>query len=103
MASNINYGDNNSNYGDTIGSFNKTYNKIVQVYKPNRDAQIMRWLSRLEPNNRHQSIHTKRFNGIGDWLLGTTKWREWRGYDGGADKGVLFCSGNPGVGKTYLR
>ena len=28
---------------------------------------------------------------------------EWRGGEGGADNSVLFCSGNPGVGKTFLR
>jgi len=97
----VRFGDNNANNYNTIASYNKSVNKTV--YKSDGDAQIMRWLSPLEPNNIHQSIHANRFNGVGDWLLGTTKWMEWRGEDGGADKAVLFCSGNPGVGKTYLR
>jgi len=63
----------------------------------------MRWLSPLEPGNRHDGVRTTRFEGVGDWLLGTGEWREWRGGEGGADGQVLFCSGNPGVGKTYLR
>jgi len=29
--------------------------------------------------------------------------REWRGSADAAEKGVLFCSGSLGVGKTYLR
>jgi len=91
------FGDNNANCGNTIGSYNKT------VYKSDEDLQIMRWLSPLEPNNRHQGVRTDRFNSVGDWLSKTREWREWRGIDGGADKAVLFCSGNPGVGKTYLR
>ena len=31
------------------------------------------------------------------------QFREWRGSYGGADKAILFCSGDPGVGKSYLR
>jgi len=82
--------------GNIIGSFNNTF------YKSDEDAQIMRWLSRLEPNNRRQSGRADRFGGIGDWFLETSEFREWRRGEGGADKAVLFCSGNPGVGKTYL-
>jgi len=67
------------------------------------DVRIMRWLSPLEPNIRHQGVRTERFDSIGDWFLETREFREWRDSEGGADKAVLFCSGNPGVGKTYLR
>jgi len=63
----------------------------------------MRWLSPLEPNNGHQSVRIDRFGGVGDWLLGAREFQEWGEGEGGADKAVLFCSGNPGVGKTYLR
>jgi len=63
----------------------------------------MRWLSPLEPNNRHQGVRDERFDGIGDWLLETSEFREWRDSVGEADNAVLLCSGNPGVGKTYLR
>ena len=86
-----------SNCGNIVGSFNNI------VYKSDEDAQIMRWLSPLEPNNRHQGVRTDRLDGTGDWLLETSEFREWRGSEGGADTAVLFCSGNPGVGKTYLR
>ena len=93
----VNIGDNNAHCGNIIGSFNNTF------YKSDEDAQIMRWLSPLEPNNRHQGVRTDRLGGIGDWLLETSEFRQWRGGEGGADKAILFCSGNPGVGKTYLR
>ena len=92
----VNIGDGNSNCANITHSFNTT------TYKSDEDTQIMRWLSPLEPENRHHSVRTDRFDGIGDWLLDTREWREWRGGEGGADKAVLFCSGNPGVGKTYL-
>ena len=93
----IRFGDNNDNCGNTIGSYNKT------VYKSDEDAQIMRWLSPLEPENRHHGVRNDRLDGVGDWILETSEWREWKEGEGGANKAVLFCSGNPGVGKTYLR
>ena len=93
----VKFGDNNTNCGNTIGRYNKT------VYKSDENVEIMRWLSPLEPNSRHQGVRTGRFGGVGDWLLGTSEFQEWRGSPGGTDKAVLLCYGNPGVGKTYLR
>jgi len=69
---------------------------------PTQDAPIMRWLSPLELRNRHQGVCTERSDGLGNWLVETTEFREWRCSVDGAGK-VLFCSGNPGVSKTYLR
>ena len=48
-------------------------------------------------------MRNNRLEGVGGWILETTEFREWVGGAGGADAAVLFCSGNPGVGKTYLR
>lgn len=91
------FGDKNANCGNISRSYNTT------VYKFDEDAQIMHWLSPLEPKNRHQGVRTDRFEGVGEWLLETSEFRERRGGEGGAEKAVLLCSGNPGVGKTYLR
>ena len=91
----VSIGDGNTNCGNIIDSFNT----IIS----DDDTPIMHWLSPLEPGNRHQSVRTDRFDGVGDWLLETSEFREWRGSEGRADKAVLLCSGNPGVGKTYLR
>ena len=79
---------------NVINSFN-TFNLSDE------DAQIL--LSPLEPNKRHQGVRSERFDGVGDWLLEMKEFREWKGSEDGADKAVLFCSGHPGVGKTYLR
>ena len=92
----VSFGHGNAHCGNVTGSFNNTF------ITPD-DAQILRWLSPLEPQNRHQDLRTDRFSGVGDWILETREFREWRGGEGGADEAVLFCSGNPGVGKTYLR
>ena len=91
------FGDGNSNCGNISGCFNNTF------YMSDEDAQIMHWLSPLEPNSRHQGVRTDRFDSVGDWLLETNEFCEWGGSEDGVDKAVLFCSGNPGVGKTYLR
>ena len=93
----VNMGDGNVHSGNITSSFNSC------VYKSDEDAEILRWLSPLERNNLYQSVRTDRFDGVGDWLLETNEFREWRGSQGGAENAVLFCSGNPGVGKTYLR
>ena len=92
----VTIGDGSTQCGNIIGSFNTTF------YKSDEEAQIMRWLSLLEPNNRHQAVRTDRLNGVGDWLLEMSEFQKWRDSEG-ADKAVLLCSGNPGVGKTYLR
>ena len=93
----VNIGHDNYQSGNITGSFNTTF------YKSDEDAQIMRWLSPLEPSNRHRSVRNDRFAGVGDWVLQTREFQKWRGGKGRADKAVLFCSGGPGVGKTHLR
>jgi len=72
-------------------------------YGDRMDARFQEHISQIDPAIRHRSIRTTRFEGVGDWILKTVEFREWRRGEGGVDKAVLFCSGNPGVGKTYLR
>ena len=83
------------------GSFNSNVNNVTNFNFEN--TEIMHRLSPLEPMKRHQDIRTGRLDCVGDWFLETNEFREWRSSSGGADKAVLFCSGNPGVGKTFLR
>ena len=93
----VSIGDSNVHSGNITGSFNTTF------YGSGEDKQIMHWLSPLEPNKRHQGVRTDRLDGVGNWLFTTRKFGEWKGSGGVAYKAVLFCSGNPGAGKTYLR
>ena len=64
---------------------------------------ILEWLSPLEPRERHQAIGMDRIPGVGDWLLITNEFTQWNQGDDGTANRVLFCYGDPGVGKTYLR
>jgi len=64
---------------------------------------ILEWLSPLEPRERHQTIGVHRVSGVGDWLLLTNEFTRWSRGGDGISNPVLFCYGDPGVGKTYLR
>jgi len=94
-------GDNNSGSGNILDSFNS--NNTFIVNPADEESELLRWLSPLESQDKHQDVRADRFDGIGDWLLHTNEFREWRGSEAGAGGAVLFCSGKPGVGKTHLR
>ncbi|RPB01575.1 hypothetical protein L873DRAFT_1603819, partial [Choiromyces venosus 120613-1] len=68
------------------------------------DSNILGWLSPLEPRVRHQDIRTQRLDEVGGWVLETREFKSW--YDGneedGPDRAILFCYGDPGVGKSYI-
>jgi len=51
------------------------------------------------PDDRHNSVRANRHEGVRDWLLGIKEFQAWREGEGGADKAVFFCSGDPGVGR----
>jgi len=93
----------NTNCNNVANSNNNivNLNQISQVIA-DENPEIMGWLSPLDPRRRHQDVRTDRFDGPGSWFLETKEFREWRSGEGGADKAVLFCYGNPGVGKTFL-
>ena len=97
----VTIGNNNNNCNNETYYRNNTFNlnNIIADENP----EIMKWLSPLDPRGRHHDVRTDRVDGVGSWLLETNEFREWRGNEGGAEKAVLFCYGDPGVGKTYLR
>jgi len=91
-----------------VNSFNvlTNYNNNILSFNTDIDAegrQILQWLSPLEPQQRHQSVRVDRLDGIGNWVPETSEFRKWSGVEDGCVEPVLFCDGNPGVGKTYLR
>ena len=65
-------------------------------------AQILEWLSPLEPRLRHQDVRTRRLDGLGDWFLQIEDFVNWCDGEDGSSMATLFCSGAPGAGKTYL-
>jgi len=100
------FGSRNVNCGNLTNSNNTITlndNKAITVNKTDdEDNQIKQWLSTLEPRHRHQSVQANRVNGVGGWLLERGEFRGWRG-SRGIEQAVLFCYGDPGVGKTHIR
>jgi len=88
-------------FTDNINSFNVS-NIIFTT--TDDEPKILAWLSPLEPQVRHQDICEQRVDSVGNWLLETKEFRSWYngGWNGGSDHAVLFCYGEPGVGKSYI-
>jgi len=90
-----------------ISSFNSnSFNTVSYNYTVADDrSQILTWLSPLEPRLRHKDIQDSRAENVGEWVLQTEEFKSWCATSGGSesDKAVLFCYGNPGVGKTFIR
>jgi len=98
--------NNTTNCQNTTNSYNTTTNNNVwnncsTVGQP----EILTWLSLLDPGLRHCDIQERRANDVGEWLMGTDQFRRWCGLGVGSegDNAVMFCYGNPGVGKTFIR
>ena len=64
---------------------------------------ILEWLSPRTLQERHRAVSEGRMDGVGDWLLRTNEFEKWHTSEDEAVHPVLFCYGDPGVGKTYLR
>ena len=92
-------------FSNNINSLNTAINVWNNYTIADDRSQILAWLSPLEPSLRHQDIRDRRVENIGGWLLQTKEFRSWHAGSGGGefDDAVLFCYGDPGVGKTYIR
>ena len=90
-------------FSHNVNSLNTNY--TVNFAASDDRSNILAWLSPLDPRSRHQDIQDRRVESVGEWLLQTEEFRNWQTGSGedGSDNAVLFCSGNPGVGKTYIR
>ena len=99
------YGTSNVNCGNVTNRSSITLNnKAITVIKTDdEDNQIKQWLSPLEPQHRHQSVQADRVKDVGGWLLEKNEFREWSRSQRTLKHAVLFCYGDPGVGKTHIR
>jgi len=91
----------NSNNTSPFSSMWSQYTSTVADDRP----QILAWLSPLEPRLRHKEIQESRVENVGGWVLETEEFRNWYAGSGGdgSDNAVLFCYGDPWVGKTFIR
>ena len=88
-------------FSNNINAFNTSVNFAAADNRSN----ILAWLSPLNPKLRHEDVQDSRVENVGEWLLQTEEFRSWHvGRGGGeSDQAVLFCYGDPGVGKTFIR
>jgi len=93
---------NNSNSFNPTNSFNNVWNNFTVTDERSR---LLTWLSSLEPGLRHWDIQERRVDNVGEWLIQTEEFRRWcyLGGEGEGHKAVLFCYGDPGVGKTFIK
>ena len=92
-------------FSNNTNSFNGAINVWNSYTIADSRSQILTWLSPLDPKLRHQDIRDRRFENVGEWVLQTEQFRRWNADSarGESDKAVLFCFGDPGVGKTFIR
>jgi len=103
---------NNHNSFNSFNSFNSTYinttyanTTYISPTVADDQPNILSWISPLDPKLRHRDIQDRRIGSIGEWVLQTEEFRSWYAVseEGKSDNAVLFCYGNPGVGKTFIR
>ena len=92
------FGSGNVDCGNIMNSYNN-----VTVKNTDEDNLIRLWLSPLEPRHRHRTVQANRVEGVGGWLLENSEFRGWSDSQGASKQAVLFCYGDPGVGKTHIR
>ena len=92
----------NTNVGNATDSYKNVWNNC-EISVSDEKRQILEWLSPLAPRERHRAVSEGRMDGVGDWLLRTNEFEKWHTGEDQAANPILFCCGDPGVGKTYLR
>ena len=87
-------------FSNNTHSFNTSVN-----FAADERSNILAWISPLNPKLRHQDVQDRRVEDVGEWLLQTAEFKSWHAGGGGgkSDNTVLFCYGDPGVGKTFIR
>ena len=92
----------NINCGNVSGSYNNTWtNCDISVTDERR--HILEWLSPLAPRLRYRDVRRSHVEGVGDWLLRTEEFIDWNTGGDELVSPLLFCYGDPGVGKTHIR
>jgi len=94
MGSRWNTGSFNVNSFNSVDSFNTTIN--------DDKAQVLRWMSSLKPQKRHQHLRESRLDGVGQWIFRKSKFHRWNMGQDGSGHSVLFCHGDLDVGRPIL-
>ena len=63
-----------------------------------KELEILSWLSSHKRSRVHHDIRARRVSGTGQWLLDHTGFHAWMDQS----NPILWCRGDPGVGKSVL-
>ncbi|KAI5816218.1 hypothetical protein BZA77DRAFT_264583, partial [Pyronema omphalodes] len=92
---------------EIVEDVQETQKKILSIMQnTNRIAKdqemesLLQWISPLEPQTRHQDVRSKRLESIGNWLLESEIFQNWRDDSDGVN--IFGCYGIPGAGKTFI-
>jgi len=93
----VNNSTESSNYGKAFDAWNSDTTA--------NGRQLLTWMSPLSPGLQHWNVRERLVNHVGEWLLETKELKRWYAGSevGEGESAVLFCYGDPGVGKTFIR
>ncbi|KAI5784775.1 hypothetical protein EDC01DRAFT_693331, partial [Geopyxis carbonaria] len=81
---------------------NNTFNSPVNFYaKESEGPRILEWISEVPYMEHHHRINDDRMDGTCEWILSRNAFKKWRRHDT-EDERLLFLTGIPGSGKTYI-
>ncbi|KAG5755895.1 hypothetical protein H9Q70_001491 [Fusarium xylarioides] len=83
------------------GPINEINNGVKTLNLRNDEGlrnKVLNWLSKDDFTLRHRDIVEQRLAGTGQWFLESDEFKSWVR----EDHTTLFCTGSPGVGKTFI-
>lgn len=89
---------------DTTSQLNDAVKYQNQALQDDRSERIrervLSWISKIDHNQKHNSVRQPRVTGTGGWLLEQSEFLKWQ--DGSSVSNVLWCHGIQGSGKSVL-
>ncbi|KAK4945243.1 hypothetical protein LTR10_015402 [Elasticomyces elasticus] len=72
--------------------------QITEAIRAEKQSNMMTWFSGVNFWGKQDSLQQRAQEGTGEWILHEAKFKSWLDGKGG----LLWCYGEPGVGKTIL-
>ena len=89
--------------GDIVAELEKLRFRLNDDQKPRwaEDQDFLGQISTLDFTSMQKEAYSKRYGGTGQWVLESLEFQTWFKSENGQHS-VLWCPGNPGVGKTVV-
>ena len=73
---------------------------ILDKSRSDTERKVLEWLSSIRPHKNHIDISARRTPGTGAWVRQSQQFHAW--LENTDASNVLWCSGIPGAGKTFI-